>query len=383
MSVTAAKGFSAAGIAAGIKQNGNSDLALVRNLGPDHTAAAVFTSNRVKAAPVQWSEQVIKDHQLQAVILNSGGANACTGPDGFADTHRTAEETATALGIGAIDVAVCSTGVIGVRLPLDKIINGVPDLIAAAGPDHGTEAARANMTSDSHPKQATASGDGWTVGGMAKGAGMLAPGLATMLVVITTDAVITGDELDAALRSATSVTFDRVDSDGCMSTNDTVIVMSSGASGVAPPWGDFSAALTAVCHDLARQLHADAEGASHEIVINISGAASEDEAVMVGRTIARNNLFKCAIFGNDPYWGRVLAAIGTTDATFEPDQIDVSFNGVLMGRGGMLASPEATVDISAREVIVDVDLHAGEHEATIRTNDLTYDYVKENAEYTS
>ena len=383
MSVTAAKGFSAAGIAAGIKQNGNSDLALVRNLGPDHTAAAVFTSNRVKAAPVQWSEQVIKDHQLQAVILNSGGANACTGPDGFADTHRTAEETATALGIGAIDVAVCSTGVIGVRLPLDKIINGVPDLIAAAGPDHGTEAARAIMTTDSHPQQATASGDGWTVGGMAKGAGMLAPGLATMLVVITTDAVITGDELDAALRSATSVTFDRVDSDGCMSTNDTVIVMSSGASGVAPPWGDFSAALTAVCHDLARQLHADAEGASHEIVINISGAASEDEAVMVGRTIARNNLFKCAIFGNDPYWGRVLAAIGTTDATFEPDQIDVSFNGVLMGRGGMLASPEATVDISAREVIVDVDLHAGEHEATIRTNDLTYDYVKENAEYTS
>ncbi|HEY9290282.1 MAG TPA: bifunctional glutamate N-acetyltransferase/amino-acid acetyltransferase ArgJ [Microlunatus sp.] len=383
MSVTAAKGFSAAGIAAGIKDNGNPDLALVRNLGPDHTAAAVFTSNRVKAAPVQWTQQVIKDQKLQAVILNSGGANACTGPDGFADTHRTAEETATALGIGAIDVAVCSTGVIGVRLPLDKIISGVPGLVAASGPDNGGDAARAIMTTDSRPKQAIASGDGWTIGGMAKGAGMLAPGLATMLVVITTDAVIAGDELDQALRAATSVTFDRVDSDGCMSTNDTVLVMSSGASGVTPPWGDFNAALTAVCHDLARQLHGDAEGASHEIVINIAGAASEDEAVMIGRTIARNNLFKCAIFGNDPYWGRVLAAIGTTDATFEPDQIDVSFNGILMSRGGTLAGPDASVDISGREVVVDVDLHAGEHGATIRTNDLTYDYVKENAEYTS
>jgi glutamate N-acetyltransferase/amino-acid N-acetyltransferase len=383
VSVTSAQGFAATGLAAGLKASGSADLALVRNLGPDFTAAAVFTSNRVKAAPVLWSEQVITDHRLQAVILNSGGANACTGPDGFADTHRTAEQLAAALEIGAIDVAVCSTGLIGTRLPMDKITAAIPELVATASPDGGPDAARAIMTTDTRPKQASRTVDGWTVGGMAKGAGMLAPGLATMLVVITTDAVIGAAELDGALREATRLTFDRLDSDGCMSTNDTVIVMSSGASGVAPAMTDFTATLTEVCHDLGQQLLADAEGAAHQIAITVTGAASEQDAVTVGRTIARNNLFKCAVFGQDPNWGRVLAAIGTTDAQFEPDRLDVSFNQVEVCIGGSIGEPRELVDLSAPEVRVDVDLHAGGHSATIWTNDLTYDYVKENAEYSS
>lgn len=388
MSVTAAQGFAATGVAAGLKSSGARDLALVRNLGPEQTAAAVFTSNRVKAAPVLWTEQVIKDRRLRAVILNSGGANACTGPDGFADTHATAEKVAADLGIGAIDVGVCSTGVIGVRLPIDKIIDAVPTLVAGLHPstgsgDGGEHAAEAIMTTDSRTKQATAAADGWVIGGMAKGAGMLAPGLATMLVVITTDAVISGEDLEQALRAATRVTFDRVDSDGAMSTNDTVLVLSSGASGVTADRATFSAALGSVCADLAGQLLADAEGASHEIAITVSGAVTEDDAVAAGRAVARNNLFKCAIFGNDPYWGRVLAAIGTTGVAFDPDAADVSFNGVQLCRGGARADLARTVDISGRRVDVDVDLHAGEHRATIWTNDLTYDYVAENAEYTS
>jgi glutamate N-acetyltransferase/amino-acid N-acetyltransferase len=317
------------------------------------------------------------------VILNSGGANACTGPDGFADTHRTAEKLAEGLGIGAVDVAVCSTGVIGERLPLTKITDAIPALISSASPDNGQHAAEAIMTTDSRSKQAVVEGDGWLIGGMAKGAGMLAPGLATMLVVITTDAVISGADLDRALRTATHLTFDRLDSDGAMSTNDTVLAMSSGASGVSADPADFADKLTALCADLARQLITDAEGATHDIAITVSGAASEDEAIAVGRSVARNNLFKCAMFGNDPYWGRVLAAIGTTDATFEPDAVDVWFNGVQLSRNGH-GIADATVDISGqREIRVDVDLHAGEHSATIWTNDLTYDYVKENAEYTS
>jgi glutamate N-acetyltransferase/amino-acid N-acetyltransferase len=383
MSVTAAKGFAATGLAAGIKPTGRPDLALVRNLGPDFTAAAVFTSNRIKAAPVLWSEQVIKDGTLQAVILNSGGANACTGPDGFADTHSTAERLASELGVGAIDIAVCSTGVIGSRLPLDKITSAVPALVDQATEDGGTAAAEAIMTTDTRSKQSIAAADGWTIGGMAKGAGMLAPGLATRLVVITTDAVIDSTGLDNALRRATHLTFDRVDSDGAMSTNDTVIAMSSGASGVEADPAEFTQRLTDVCADLARQLVGDAEGATHDIAITVSGAATEEDAVMVGRSIARNSLFKCAMFGNDPYWGRVLAALGTTTATFEPDAVDVSFNGVLVSRQGY-GVPEATVDISTqREIRLDVDLHAGDHSATIWTNDLTYDYVKENAEYLS
>jgi len=383
MSVTKPKGFAATGLAAGIKPSGNPDLALVRNLGPDFTAAAVFTSNRIKAAPVLWSEQVIKDGTLQAVILNSGGANACTGPDGFADTHSTAERLASELGVGAIDIAVCSTGVIGQRIPVDKITAAIPTLVEQATEDGGLTAAEAIMTTDTRSKQTTATRGGWTIGAMAKGAGMLAPGLATMLVVITTDAVINSADLDAALRSATRVTFDRVDSDGAMSTNDTVLLMSSGASGVEADRSEFTAALTDVCADLARQLVADAEGATHDIAITITGAASEEDAVLVGRSIARNSLFKCAMFGNDPYWGRVLAALGTTSAVFDPDAIDVSFNGILVSRQGY-GVPDAVVDISAdREIRLDVDLHAGDHSATIWTNDLTYDYVKENAEYLS
>lgn len=383
MSTTAAQGFVAAGVTAGLKPSGKSDLALVRNCGPLTSAAAVFTSNRVKAAPVTWSEQVIKDGTLEAVILNSGGANACTGPDGFADTHATAEQVAQELGTGAIDIAVCSTGLIGIRLPMDRIRAAIPNLVKELSVDGGPAAATAIMTTDTVAKTAVVSGDGWTIGGMAKGAGMLAPGLATMLVVLTTDAVIDSATLDRALRAATRVSFDRADSDGCMSTNDTVIAMASGASQVAPAETAFTEALSQLCKDLARQLIGDAEGAAHDIAINVVNAATEDEAVTVGRAVSRSNLFKCAVFGQDPNWGRVLSAIGTTDATFEPDQLDVSFNGVQVCRGGGIGDPREDVDLTQREVQVVIDLHAGDAEATIWTNDLTYDYVKENAEYST
>ncbi|GAB3759873.1 bifunctional glutamate N-acetyltransferase/amino-acid acetyltransferase ArgJ [Microlunatus parietis] len=383
MSVTHPKGFAAAGTKAGLKESGKPDLALVINNGPEYAAAGVFTSNRVKAAPVVWSQQVIKDGSLKAVILNSGGANACTGPEGFGNTHLTAEQTAAALGIGAIDVAVCSTGLIGIQLDVAKIIDALPTLVEDASAEGGPAAAEAIMTTDTVSKQAVHQGDGWSIGGMAKGAGMLAPGLATMLVVITTDASVQADRLHDQLADACRQTFDRADSDGCMSTNDTVIVLANGASGITPDETEFQAALTEVCADLARQLIADAEGASHEIEIVVSGAATEAEAVEVGRSVARNNLFKCAIFGNDPNWGRVLAAIGTTAATFEPDQLDVSFNGVQVCRAGGIGEPRELVDLSDRKVRVEIDLHAGAETATILTNDLTYDYVKENAEYSS
>ncbi len=383
MSVTEAAGFSAGGVTAGLKPSGRPDLALVRNLGPDFHAAAVFTGNRVKAAPVLWSQQVLADRRLQAVILNSGGANACTGPDGFADTHTTAELVAAQLGIGAIDVAVCSTGLIGVRLPMDSLTAAVPGLVAGCDPAGGGAAAEAIMTTDTVAKQARRSGEGWTVGGMAKGAAMLAPGLATMLVVITTDAVVSPESLPAQLSEACRTTFDRLDSDGCMSTNDTVILMSSGASGVEPEPAEFSAALTEVCADLAGQLLADCEGASHQITITVAGAASEDDAVTVARSIARNNLFKCAVFGRDPNWGRVLAAIGTTDAAFEPDRLDVAFNGVRVCIAGSVGEPRELVDLSGPAVSVEVDLHAGGESAQIWTTDLTYDYVRENAEYST
>lgn len=383
MSVTTPKGFVAAGAAAGLKTSGKPDLALVINNGPEYAAAGIFTTNRVKAAPVIWSQQVLTDGALRAVILNSGGANACTGPEGFGDTHRTAEQTAAALGIGAIDVAVCSTGLIGVRLDVDKIIDTLPALVEQASDEGGGAAAEAIMTTDTVSKQAEHRADGWSLGGMAKGAGMLAPGLATMLVVITTDASVPASQLHDQLAEACRVTFDRADSDGCMSTNDTVIIMANGASGVTPDPAEFAAALTAVCASLARQLIADAEGAAHEIEIVVAGAATEAEAVDVGRTVARSNLFKCAIFGADPNWGRVLAAIGTTSATFEPDRLDVAFNGVQVCRAGGIGEPRELVDLSARAVRVDIDLHAGSETATILTNDLTYDYVKENAEYSS
>jgi glutamate N-acetyltransferase / amino-acid N-acetyltransferase len=395
VSVTTAAGFLASGLTAGLKSSGRRDLALVLNTGPDYAAAGVFTSNRVKAAPVQWSQQVLSDGRLRAVILNSGAANACTGTEGFADTHRTAEFVAGALqaqggdgfaqssDIGAIDVAVCSTGLIGVRLPMDKIMAGVNNLIPQLSHDGGPAAAEAIMTTDSVPKEASFADEGWSIGGMAKGAGMLAPGLATMLVVLTTDAVVDQDLLPDQLASACSRSFDRIDSDGCMSTNDAVILMSSGASGVRPTSADFQAALGETCHDLAQQLLADAEGAAHTIAIEVRHAASEEDAVQVGRAIARSNLFKCAIFGQDPNWGRVLAAVGTTGADFEPDRIDVAFNGVQVCRDGAIGDPRELVDLSGHDVHVEVDLGSGQHSATIWTNDLTYDYVKENAEYST
>ncbi|MER6557056.1 bifunctional glutamate N-acetyltransferase/amino-acid acetyltransferase ArgJ [Streptomyces sp. NPDC001027] len=383
MSVTAARGFTAAGIAAGIKENGNPDLALVVNGGPRRAAAGVFTSNRVKAAPVLWSEQVLKSGELTAVVLNSGGANACTGPKGFQDTHATAEKVAEALDIGAGEVAVASTGLIGVLLPMDKLLPGIETAAGQLSEHGGEKAAIAIKTTDSVHKTSVAQGDGWTVGGMAKGAGMLAPGLATMLVVLTTDADVDSGTLDKALRDATRVTFDRVDSDGCMSTNDTVLLLASGASGVAPSYEEFAAAVRTVCDDLGQQLIRDAEGASKDIKIEVVGAASEDDAVEVGRSIARNNLLKCAVHGEDPNWGRVLSAIGTTKAVFEPDRLNVAINGVWVCRNGGVGEDRDQVDMRYREVHIVADLAAGPESAVIWTNDLTADYVHENSAYSS
>ncbi|MFI6209693.1 bifunctional glutamate N-acetyltransferase/amino-acid acetyltransferase ArgJ [Streptomyces sp. NPDC051041] len=383
MSVTAAKGFTAAGIAAGIKENGSPDLALVVNNGPRRAAAGVFTANRVKAAPVLWSEQVIKSGQVSAVVLNSGGANACTGPKGFQDAHATAEKVAEVLGRGAIEVAVCSTGLIGVPLPMDKLLPGVETAAAQLSEHGGEKAAIAIKTTDTVHKTSVVTRDGWTVGGMAKGAGMLAPGLATMLVVLTTDADLDGATLDRALRAATRVTFDRVDSDGCMSTNDTVLLLASGASGTTPGYEEFAEAVRAVCDDLGRQLIRDAEGASKDIRVEVVGAATEDDAVEVGRSIARNNLLKCAIHGEDPNWGRVLSAIGTTSAAFEPDRLNVAINGVWVCKNGSVGEDREKVDMRYREVHIVADLAAGSETATIWTNDLTADYVHENSAYSS
>ncbi|MGW0083365.1 bifunctional glutamate N-acetyltransferase/amino-acid acetyltransferase ArgJ [Streptomyces sp. NPDC003393] len=383
MSVTAAKGFTAAGIAAGIKDNGNPDLALVVNNGPRRAAAGVFTSNRVKAAPVLWTEQVMKSGQVSAVVLNSGGANACTGPKGFQDTHATAEKAAEVLGRGAIEVAVCSTGLIGVLLPMDKLLPGVETAAAQLSEHGGEKAAIAIKTTDTVHKTAVVTQDGWTVGGMAKGAGMLAPGLATMLVVLTTDADLDAETLDRALRAATKVTFDRVDSDGCMSTNDTVLLLSSGSSGITPAYEEFAEAVRTVCADLGRQLIGDAEGASKDIRVEVVGAATEEDAVEVGRSIARNNLLKCAIHGEDPNWGRVLSAIGTTGAVFEPDRLNVAINGVWVCKNGSVGEDREKVDMRYREVHIIADLAAGSETATIWTNDLTADYVHENSAYSS
>ncbi|MDG4809275.1 bifunctional glutamate N-acetyltransferase/amino-acid acetyltransferase ArgJ [Micromonospora sp. WMMD1120] len=390
MSVTTPRGFRAAGVAAGLKASGGADVALVVNDGPDAGAAGVFTTNRVKAAPVLWSQQVVQGGVVRAVVLNSGGANACTGPAGFQDTHATAEHTAAALTaasprllLGAGEVAVCSTGLIGERLPMPKLLSGVRSAIRALSRDGGPAAAEAIMTTDTRPKNTVARGSGWTVGGMAKGAGMLAPGMATMLCVLTTDAVAGPTTLDEALRAATRVTFDRVDSDGCMSTNDTVLLLSSGASGIEPTPAELAAAVTAACHDLAQQLVADAEGATKQVAIDVVGAATEDEAVEVGRTVARNNLVKTALFGNDPNWGRILAAVGTTAAAFEPDEVDVAVNGVWVCRRGAAAEDRSKVDLTGRDVTIRIDLHAGDAEATIWTNDLSHAYVHENSAYST
>jgi len=383
VSVTAASGFTAAGVAAGLKGFDKLDLALVVNEGPLRSAAAVFTSNRAKANPIIWSQQVIADGTVSAIVLNSGGANCFTGAEGFQTTHETAEAVGEALGISAGDVLVCSTGLIGEQLDRSKLVAGANLAAVERGTSGGADAARAIMTTDSKPKTAVVKRGGYTIGGMAKGAGMLAPGLATMLVVITTDAVLLPDELDAALRQATRVSFDRLDSDGCMSTNDQVTLLASGASGVEPDNAEFAVALTELCMDLAFQLQGDAEGASHDIVIEVMSAATEDDAVEVGRAIARNNLFKAAVFGNDPNWGRVLAAIGTTGAAFDPYDVDVSMNGVRVCTKGGPDRPRTDVDLRPRQLLLQLELNAGHAAATILTNDLTHDYVHENSAYSS
>jgi glutamate N-acetyltransferase/amino-acid N-acetyltransferase len=384
VSATVAQGFRAAGVSAGLKRPGVLDVALVVNDGPADTAAAVFTANRVKAAPVLWSQQAIADGRARAVVLNSGGANACTGPAGFLDTHHTAERVAAGLDIGAGDVVVCSTGLIGERLPIERLLRGVDAAICALSPHGASAAADAIRTTDTVAKQSLAQHrDGWTVGGMAKGAGMLAPSLATLLCVLTTDAVVDAATADKALRTATSATFDRLDADGCMSTNDTVLLMASGASNCTPPLDQFTDLVTHVCRSLAMQLLADAEGATKQIAIDVNGAASEQDAVEVGRAIARSNLLKCALFGNDPNWGRVLAAIGTTRATFNADKLDVAINGVHVCRGGTAGEPRQLVDLGGRNVSIRVDLHSGRDTAVIFTTDLSHGYVEENSAYSS
>jgi glutamate N-acetyltransferase/amino-acid N-acetyltransferase len=383
MSVTAPLGFRAAGVTAGLKPSGYRDVAVVVNDGPSRAAAAVFTTNRVQAAPVKWSRQVASGGRVKAVVLNSGGANACTGPLGFQDTHATAERLAAALDESAGEIVVCSTGLIGERLPMDKLLPAVDAAVAEADRSGGMHAADAIRTTDTVVKIAFRRPDGYSIGGMAKGAGMLAPALATMLVVLTTDADLTPAELDAALRSATAVTFDRLDSDGCMSTNDTVLLMASGASGVKPGRQDFTSALTEVCADLARQLQRDAEGASKYVTIEVVGAASESDAVTVGRSVARNNLLKCALAGSDPNWGRVLSAVGTTDAVFDPDRLNVAMNGVWVCRAGAPGDDRSKVDLGGKDITITVDLSAGPHSAVILTTDLTEAYVHENSAYST
>ena len=397
MSVTAPLGFRAAGVAAGVKPTGERDVAVVLNDGPSRAAAGVFTANRVKAAPVLWTQQVVRGGRVRAVALNSGGANACTGPLGFQDTHATAERLAAVLdgtagrGESAAEVAVCSTGLIGERLPMDLLLGGLGAALAEASRTGGTTAADAIRTTDTVVKisfrraaadpEAGGDGTGYAIGGMAKGAGMIAPGLATMLCVLTTDADLPAAGLDAALRAAVRVTFDRLDTDGCMSTNDTVLLLASGASGIRPDPGEFTALLTDVCADLARQLQLDAEGAGKMIAVEVIGAASEDDAVAAGRAVARSNLLKCAIAGEDPNWGRVVSAVGTTAAQFEPDRLNVAINGIWVCRNGCAGDERSKVDMSPRDVTITVDLSAGPNAATIATTDLTAEYVHENSAY--
>ncbi|GGN96998.1 bifunctional glutamate N-acetyltransferase/amino-acid acetyltransferase ArgJ [Nocardia rhizosphaerihabitans] len=389
--VTAPLGFRAAGIAAGIKASGKPDLALVLNEGPEYAAAGVFTSNQVKAAPVLWSQQVLKSGRVRAVILNSGGANACTGPGGFQDTHQTAEELAAALSnwgteTGAGEIAVCSTGLIGDRLPMDKLIPAVTEIVheMGGGMSGGSDAAHAIMTTDTVPKEsAFHHEDKWNVGGMAKGAGMLAPSLATMLVVLTTDAVATPEQLDQALRKATKYTFDRLDVDGSCSTNDTVLLLANGASGVAPSQEDLDAAVFTVCDDLAAQLMADAEGVTKRVRVTVTGAASEEEALTVARAVARDSLVKTALFGSDPNWGRVLAAVGIAPVTLDPNRIAVSFNGNPVCVDSVGAPGAREVDLSGEDIDVLIELNVGEGTAMVRTTDLSHAYVEENSAYSS
>jgi glutamate N-acetyltransferase/amino-acid N-acetyltransferase len=384
--VTTPAGFRAAGVAAGIKASGAPDLTLVINDGPRDAAAAVFTTNKVKAAPVLWSQQAVSDNRLRAVVLNSGGANACTGPEGFQDTHKTAEKVAEVLQISAVDGAVCSTGLIGERLPMDAVLSGVDKAAQALDSTEqaGLDAATGVLTTDTHPKQAALTHPaGFSVGGFVKGAGMLAPNLATMLSVITTDAVIEPARLDAVLKATTKLTYDRLDVDGGTSTNDTVLVLASGAAGVAPSEEDFAEALRAVCHDLVRQLQGDAEGVTKEIAVTVRGAASEQDAVAVARAVARDSLVKTAFFGSDPNWGRILMALGNAPAQVDPDKIDVALNGVVVCAGGVRAGDRHSADLSGRDIEVLIDLHLGDAAATVLTTDLSHDYVEENSAYSS
>ena len=385
MSVTAAGGFRAAGVAAGIKASGALDLALVVNDGPARTAAGVFTRNQVKAAPVLWSAQVLTGHRLRAVALNSGGANACTGPGGFQDTHAIAERVATVLDCGAVEVAVCSTGLIGERLPLAAMLAGINTAAAAlaATPETGLAAAAAVLTTDTVPKQAAVAGPGWTVGGFAKGAGMVAPSLATMLCVLTTDAAVDEPTLDAVLRCATAETFERLDIDGTCSTNDTVLLLASGASGVVPDRAEFAALVQQVCYELVRGLQADAEGVTKEISITVRSAASAADALAAARAVARDSLVKTAFFGSDANWGRIAAAVGGSAATVVADTLDIRINGLLLCQGGAVAADRSKADLSGREITVEVDLHLGDGQATVLTTDLSHGYVDENSVYSS
>lgn len=384
MSITSPAGFRAAGVTAGLKVSGRPDLAVVINDGPEQVAAAVFTSNRVVAAPVVWSRAAVADGRARAVVLNSGGANACTGAQGYEDAKATANHVAGLLGAQSEDVLVCSTGLIGQLLDMPVLLAGVDAAVAAADGEGGGAAAEAILTTDTHAKTTLRRKVGWSIGGMAKGAGMLNPALATMLVVLTTDASIDAARANAALSHAVRTTFNRLDSDGCMSTNDTVILLASGASGITPP--DFEAALQEACADLARQLVGDAEGASHDIAVTVQGASSEAAAEAVARAVTSSNLFKAAIFGNDPNWGRVLAAVGTVPASvapYDPARLDVWMNGVQVARAGGVGEDRSLVDLSPREVSVVVDLHEGSASATVWTNDLTHDYVHENSAYST
>ena len=383
MSVTAAKGFLASGVSAGLKSSGKKDVALIVNQGPNFDASAVFTSNKVKAAPVIWTQEIIKNKKLKAAVLNSGGANACTGTDGFADTHKTAEYVAELLSIGAIEVGVCSTGLIGNRLDMPRLIKGIEQAHQHLKNDGGDDAAEAIITTDSHKKTAKLETQGWNIGAIIKGAGMLAPDMATMLCVITTDADISDLDHQLILQSATDKTLNRIDSDGCTSTNDTVILMSSGASGIKPDKKDFEKQLQLLMSDLASLLINDAEGATKVITIDVINAKSESDAVNVGRSIARNNLLKCAMFGEDPNWGRILAAVGTAEATLNSDLIDVYLNGLqVCGNGAAIAASEK-VDLKERSIQIRVDLKMGSDKATIFTNDLSTQYVHENSAYST
>ena len=376
------QGFRSASVAAGLKSTGALDLTIIENQGPNFTAATVFTTNKVVAAPVIWSRQVAKGGVVRAVVLNSGGANACTGPQGFADTHKTAEHVGQTLNISSGEVIVCSTGLIGELLPMPKIIAGIESIVPALSNDGLQTSAQAIMTTDSVPKIATVTFKGAEFAGIAKGAGMLAPALATMLSVVMTDAVVS-ENVQEIFQRATDRTYNRIDSDGCTSTNDTVLFMSSGASGVTITDHELENMLMQVCGSLAAQLIADAEGSTKTVAIKVLNAASEKEAVEVGRACARNNLLKAAIFGGDPNWGRVLAAVGTADAHMDPLAIDVKLNGVQVCSDSAPDADKTTVNFEARLVEIEIDLKVGNSMATIMTNDLTHDYVHENSAYST